>query len=334
MNVEEYENKIDIYMFVSVDMLLKAQDVTELPYIKGMLEKVNINGSKMKTALMTENNLVNSIKSENSSILSDAQVSAVVQEINYVTNSVKQYIGTVSDTNFYLKVTADLDNNGLVIEDTVKIYVENVEGEYEPIELVFPKSQSEMKNEGAEFVSFCIENADELKLLNDANRNSNDANVEKMIARSTSAVNYMLTYTSNPTVCECNNSSCSSIQDSSKWNNAAYPYNASIFLHSDCADYVSQALYESGIPTSGNWTVRSSAWVSASALVNHMVDRGIFVQASASEPITGGSVIHMPGHIVMITYADTVSLKYSGHTRDRKNAVYISKSNYTEYNLW
>lgn len=320
-------------MFVSVDMLLKAQNVTELPYIKGMLEKVKIDDSKMKTALTTKNNLVNSIKSENSNLLSDAQVSIVAQKINYIANSVKQYIGTVSDANFYLKITADIDNSGTIISDTVKIYVENVEGEYDPIESVFPKSQSEMKNEGAEFVNFCIENADELILINVADKNSDD-NVEKMIARSTSAVNYMLKYTSNPTVCDCNNSSCSIIQDSSKWNNSSYPYNASTFLHRDCADYVSQALYESGIPTSGNWTVRSSAWISASALVNHMVDRGIFVKASESEPITGGSIIHMPGHIVMITYADTVNLRYSGHTRDRKDVVYVSKSDYDEYNLW
>lgn len=327
IHTEENEKQAEIYMFVSMDMLLKIQDVSELPYIKGMLEKVNLNNNSKIKSILKSSDLEKCIKDENIDVLTDTQASVVAQEISLIAESVEKYVGNTSDTNFYLKVVVDLDDD-LILADDVHIYVENAEGEYEFIENIYPKSEDKMVDEAEEFVEYCIENADEMKMRN---KSSND--IASRVARGTSAVNYMLQYTSNPTKCDCNVSSCTAKQDKSKWNEKAYPY-SSTYLHKDCADYVSQALYESGISTSGNWTKRSSTWSSASKLVNYMVDRGIFIKASSSEPITGGSVVYMPGHIVMITYADTISLKYSAHTHDRRNVVYSSNSSYTEYNLW
>lgn len=327
-NIEIYEtdikgNKADIYLFASLDTILKAKNVSELPYIEGMLEEVNISAAE-KNSLDTEVAITNAIKINNSNRLSNSQIAAIANQISETSNLVEQYIGTVSDTNFYLKVTVDI-NNGIVVPDTIQIFVEDIAGNYEPVENAYPKSREQMKNEGAEVVQYCIENPERIAV-----RASNSA----LAARSTSSVSYMLQYTSNPTTCEIDGASCTSKQDSSKWNNESYPY-SSTYAHNDCADYVSQALYESGIPLSGNWQIRSSTWNTVSGLVDHMVNRGIFVEATSTEPITAGSVVRMgSGHIVMITYADTVSLKYSGHTHDRKNVTYYKGSGYTEYNLW
>lgn len=67
------------------------------------------------------------------------------------------------------------------------------------------------------------------------------------------ARDYARTYSSNPTSCDkCASGACNILQNTSKWNTTEYPY-YSVFLHNDCADFVSQALSVGGIPEKSGW---------------------------------------------------------------------------------
>lgn len=164
-NIEIYEtdikgNKADIYLFASLDTILKVKNVSELPYIEGMLEEVNISAAE-KNSLDTEVAITNAIKINNSNRLSNSQIAAIANQISETSNLVEQYIGTVSDTNFYLKATVDI-NNGIVVPDTIQIFVEDIAGNYEPVENAYPKSREQMKNEGQRLFNIVLKILKEL----------------------------------------------------------------------------------------------------------------------------------------------------------------------------
>src|SRR5258706_767403 len=126
----------------------------------------------------------------------------------------------------------------------------------------------------------------------------------------TTAKNYINTWTSAAT------GSCPGFPtirwDVTKYNNGQYNV---MPLCNDCTNYVSQALYAGGIPTSATWQPYTTAWVNVTALLNYLASTGA---GTDSQPCNAaGDLAYLPdkSHIVMI--GAVAPLRYSGHTNDR-----------------
>ena len=178
--------------------------------------------------------------------------------------------------------------------------------------------------------------------------NDNDINTDETLAtdtyNGTVARNYSRTYSSNPSTCDIDGSSCGVRQKRSAWNTSQYPY-YSLFKHNDCADFVSQALSKGGIPevsgssgwyrtkngSSGTW---SASWVNVSSLKNYMISHSYWVSSSYSNCPAGGTLItDSGGHVVMIDYNDGTTHKFNGHTNDRKKYVFSNQNGYLYYKV-
>lgn len=135
--------------------------------------------------------------------------------------------------------------------------------------------------------------------------------------------------------CNVHTSGCTILQDSSKWNEAQYPY-SSMFLHNDCANFVSQCLKAGGIPTSSGWYRNyndfNTTWIRVKELRDYMCnnnywDESDFYWANA------GNILYQSdgGHIMLITLNDGLTNRYTAHTNDRHDYAFVDSSKYLYY---
>jgi len=126
--------------------------------------------------------------------------------------------------------------------------------------------------------------------------------------------------------------------DTTHRNNAEFQL--SIYFASDCADYVSQALYVGGIPmdsihdTSHWWYDNSERvssydycpWVYIPAFKSYMLNHGYFYESTFENANKGCVAITKPtaghSHVFMITQNDTINRALSAHTTDKKHYWY------------
>jgi hypothetical protein len=121
-------------------------------------------------------------------------------------------------------------------------------------------------------------------------------------------------------------------------NNSTYPYfdNA---CHSDCADYVSQAMHAGGIPIDpGKWERLKDGesgwtWTYIPALKDYMTNKGYWDSSTYSECNAGNILLTSSSHIVIVTLNDGVTHRYSAHTRDRKDYQFVNASGYAYYTI-
>ena len=156
------------------------------------------------------------------------------------------------------------------------------------------------------------------------------------------ARDYSRSYTSNATSCSQHGSSCGVLQDHTKWNNADYPYSASIFAHNDCANFVSQAMSKGGIPevvSSSGWyrtkgTLNySSSWTTVSGLKSYMTasSRNYWDSSTFTNCNRGNIILTSTSHVVMVDSFDGSTHKFNGHTNDRYQYPYYRTSGFTYY---
>lgn len=121
---------------------------------------------------------------------------------------------------------------------------------------------------------------------------------------------------------------------------------------SDCANFVSKALNEGGIPEdrSGDW-YRASHWGgwpgdnwfrtghnNNGGVVPYMVDNGYFYRERDESSISAGCIMNWldTSHVALVTYGDSVTIKYTEHgRRPTRNTVYRPDSiNVSFYNYY
>lgn len=152
------------------------------------------------------------------------------------------------------------------------------------------------------------------------------------------ARDYALTYSSNPIDCYDCGTTCGFRQDRSVWNNSNYYYITNL-KHADCADFVSQAMCEGGIPVETNVWDRFNdgpngwSWTSAPGLKSYMVNKGYwesstFALCNAGNIIRWVSTSASANHVGMITLNDTVTHRYTAHTNDCKNQIFTNSTYY------
>ena len=126
--------------------------------------------------------------------------------------------------------------------------------------------------------------------------------------------------------------------DTSYWNLAKYKCTTETDHASnevDCACFVSQCLHAGGIPITTTWKFSTLAWCSVPHLIDYMTSTKSYMDIGTRATCNAGNVIKTSSsHVVLCTYNDTVTGRYTGHTNDRNNKYYpISGSGWTFYNI-
>ncbi|MGF7430277.1 amidase domain-containing protein [Thermoanaerobacterium thermosaccharolyticum] len=316
------DSKVEANLFVTMNTTLKAKKVEDLPYIKGMLKKVNLNNFKYES-----NAKMNSALFEaNKNSLKEYQLSKASKELEFRFNDLSQYINKADDNNFFLTVTADVKDNQIV-QDSINIMAENIDTMV-PIQNLLPKSSEEMETEGIHDMQQV------LNLQKEEYSPALYASYDRIAAR-----DYANRWSINATSCYDHGTSCGILQARNTWNNSAYPYYPGL-CHNDCADFVSQALHAGGIPTDGTWyrgaTAKQTAasWVNTSSLKSYMLNKGYWKASNYTSASAGGVLYTSTSHVVMIVKNDTITRQFSGHTNDRNQVNYSNVSGYEYYVLW
>ncbi len=302
-----------------IDLTLKAESVKDLPFMKGMLNYFN---SKKATA-------------------TKAQIEAANKLIDDWDLELKDYIGKPEPTaNATYKIVAKITNNGIE-KSTVRLYIEEP-SESGPGDAFYPvppsifESPEKEEKLGEEAVK------DEMNMAvkhNPLLKNDTDSSYpyNRIAAR-----DYANRYTS-----ECQSGG----KNTNYWNNNQYKL--SVYFASDCADYVSQALYAGGIPMDSihdksHWWYDNSEpinsynycpWVYVSSLKNYMIDNGYWYKRSTDNYenyywTNAGNVIVIPNyHTMVIVLNDTHTRRFSAHTTDRKEHIYYYHSDWEYYTV-
>lgn len=303
---QEVDGKIEKIYQLDMEVVLKAENVEQLDYYQGITSYCNATAKINKASTET----------------SRARMNLIASEKNDIYEQLKEYIGLEQNLIFFVKETYPIDN-----EEEKEILFENGL-DYVSLEEMLPKQREELKASGyARMQKYDTEYAVRAADVTERRRRASysvDA-----------AVDYMTTYTSNPSSCNVCGSGCSSKVDTTKYN-PDYGHYVSKGSHVDCANYVSQALHAGGIATDTTWKAGSSAWINVAKLTNYMTENSHWSSVSYSEVEKGDIVSYTAySHVVMITSFDGTTYKYSGHTNDRLNAtISIKSSTSSKYNFY
>lgn len=120
---------------------------------------------------------------------------------------------------------------------------------------------------------------------------------------------------------------------------AAQEYPSSTVNGSDCANFVSKALHDGGIPEdkAGKW-YGSTTWGGWSGInwmrtgynnnggvVTYMTDKGYFYKQTDESKVFAGSIMYWKttSHVALVTYGDGTAIKYTQHgATQSKDTVY------------
>lgn len=303
----EIDGNIENIYLLEMQVVLKADSVEEMDYYQGVKDYYSIMEENTKR-LKTQDNL------QRIDLLSSEKVD--------IYGELEEYIGKEQSLLFYIKEIYSITN------ETEKIILFENGLDYVSWEAMLPSNPEEIQENGyARMVKIDAEYAlSSEKTTLQATRASYTYTVAD-------AVNYMLRFTSNPTSCNaCGNASCKSKADTTKYN-SNYTHYAS--NHRDCANYVSQALSDGGIPEDNTWKPGSRAWVNVSELTSYMTRNGYWTSVSYSI-LQKGDIISLikDSHVAMITAFDGVTYSYSAHTNDRRNFVISEQKLKDKYNMY
>ncbi|KXG74881.1 amidase domain-containing protein [Thermotalea metallivorans] len=319
IKINDISVKADLH--VTMNTTLKAKKVEELPYVKGMLKKVNLEDFNYESKAKTDEAVLKANKDK----LKKEQLEKVSKEIEFKFNDLKQYINKADDNNFFLTVTADVKDHKIV-QDSIKILAENVDT-LVPIEELLPKSSEEMEAEGFRDMELALDSQEQ---------NYSPAlyaSYDRIAAR-----DYANKWSTNPTACYDHGTTCGIKQARNTWNNNTYPYYTEL-CHNDCADFVSQSLHAGGIPMDSTWkrgtpANTTLAWVNTGSLKSYMLDKSYWKASNYTSAAAGGVLYTSSSHVVMIVKNDTITRQFSGHTNDRNQVNYSNVSGYQYYILW
>lgn len=106
----------------------------------------------------------------------------------------------------------------------------------------------------------------------------------------------------------------------------------------NCANFVSNCINHGGISETGSFHPGSINWITTgfkndgSGLVPYLSRHGYFYKEKFRGKVEPGSIVYWTdaSHVAIITYQDTVTMKYTAHTKPRRNEILPlgSKTNY------
>lgn len=317
-NTEVEGDTFKTEVHTTLNTILKADSVEELPFVQGMLEA---SGVADVSDVLNDNDKI-ATTSINADI-SDYKKAEVALAIENKFEDLEQYIGSNSEFNFWFYVDAEIENGNLDTE-SINIMAENIDCLI-PINDILPKSEMEQKAEGIKAMQSVINSPLEVR-----NSNTVVSPMSYPAYRRIAARDYALAYVGqNVNSCYEHGSSCGIKQDPSYYNE-----NFSYYLHNDCANFVSQCLNAGDVWYDNTWYPDSYAWINTQGLKNYMLNTKGYWYASNFANANAGSVLYTSSsHVVLITLNDTVTHRYTGHTNDRHNTVFTNVSGYEYYML-
>lgn len=314
-------------------MLLKAKSVSDLPFVKGMLQQVDAATVDEGTATEIAKKIAqdpsiaafaNAAGAQSSKVQSAGIPQIMAGVIATTIDTYKEYIGNTSEFCYNIKVTTD--SNGKVVSVGTLAF-----DNYVPLEVFFPQSESAMMKSGA--------NEFKTNVLNALTQTSSLTVFPKTIIspayKRLSARDYANRWTSTVTR--------SPYIDESKYNPAYTSQNPN---GGDCANYISQAMHEGGgVAEDSTWQPYTSAWNYVPSMRTYFRTTKAYWNTSTNASCAAGGVLILctsggsAYHVVMCVLNDTVNKAFSGHNKDRKQMAYTSSdssitgnsSDYVEY---
>ena len=326
IRVVEHDGGYYADFVLGMGTVLKSQNATGLPHVRGMAESLGIDSTKMTTerfisslAEVDCSRLFSSSLSEHlagSLVNNEAVRDEVVGRVaSFVEGIESEHIGKVSDT--FMRLRAEFSAAGVPTGLKCEVY-----DRYESIAHVLPDSYERMVENGKEHVSSLISLAVR-DVGEDVTTNATTAEpYYRLVAR-----DYANQYTSNATQWCPHYPEHETKQDQSYWNG-----NFTGYCHNDCANYVSQAMWAGDVPTSGTWYEGSGAWIDCGHMKDYFYPNpssGLWMASTYAACNEGGIMLMFDSggtarHVNMCVYNDTVIRKLSAHTTDRKQFAYDS----------
>ncbi len=290
----------DIF-FICADGMLKYSSVSEEPYFHGMMDALNMGDYDVDWK--SYDDVLETIDKD--AWVDEVDISDYHDSVAYAVweeyRNLDSYVGKYQELNMYIMV--DRENN---------IYVDSFEGFVKGYDFVVFNENQQYEWGKTTILSECdriVKDKMDKSMLNSSYQNRSYA------------INYMKTYTSNPTYCSyCGSFSCSGMQNTSYWNISSYP---TYVNHNDCASYVSQALLAGGHSTDSSWYYWSNPWKYSDTLYTYLSVSGKTTSTTMTNCYTGDLAFTSDyGHVMMVTEKDGTTPKISGHTHDRKNCLF------------
>lgn len=318
MNSEIEGTTFTTEVHTTLNTVLKADSVKELPYVQGMLEA----GGVSKLATGTDGN-VTVAPTTISANINEAKKIKVAKAIEKKFADLEEYIGLSSDNNFWLYVEAEIVDGNLNL-DTINILAENID-RLVPIEDILPVSAAEQKSNGVAEMQAIINTPAIVQATESVVAPTAYADYRRIAAR-----DYALSFVGEDVqTCYKHGTSCGIRQDPS-----CYNANFSYYLHNDCANFVSQCLNAGDVWSDSVWYPDSYAWINTQGLKNYMLNTKGYWYASNFTNANAGAVLYTSSsHVVLITLNDTVTHRYTGHTNDRHDVNFADQSEYAYYML-
>lgn len=319
-DLEVVGDKLEVHLLVEMNTTLKYDTVEELPYMQGVKELVGVNS--------VENLLLDTAITKNVALQKVDDIYLTdIQKMNFVNKVKEQYedaaacIGVATPLTVEFVLKADVVNGKLT---NINLF-ENNEG------ILLP---AEPYGTTAELKKTCVTKLKSY-LMSEKSKTMDFETVRAGGYDRVAAKDYANQYTSTASgYCYCGDLKG---VDYTKWNEEDYPYKT-IFCHDDCADFVSQSLRAGGIPTTAGdagWNRDADAWKVSSKLCNYMLDKG-YAKETTFDDCVAGHFVRMTSennHIVLCTLNDTISHRYSAHTRDKLNANLNNVSGWVYYRV-
>ncbi len=303
------DNRVEIKIMVSFEKVLKASNISELPFIQGMTASVK----SLERVRSTDTPIAKYILNE--------QITAI-----------SEYIGEVQEENAIFRVLSNTVNDNLA-NPILEVYGVD---EFIPAEYFIPQSPDELYAEGIldlernvvstkEAIAIVYPDLDVNKISEsqiNMLQNTRAIKYDRLAAR-----DYANKYTSE----------CGEGYNTTYWNKnyAWHTENEGV----DCANYVSQAIFAGGIPTDSTWKPESIAWVNtgkndSGGLAPYMTGKGYFKKVTRSTCAAGGFISHTDfSHVIFVVANDTVIMQFSSHTADRLKASFAG-SYYANFNYY
>ncbi|WP_172633850.1 amidase domain-containing protein [Caldisericum exile] len=338
VKVEIKDSKIEGTFTVTVSEVLKAITPEELPAIRGMERFRDLKKGE----------------------LSPSQNNAVNKELTSWITELKGYIGKTETLNIDFKVVADLSEAGSILLDTVNFFADNSMGDFYKIYSLVPTAD-EMEEEGFNHAKEIADKAKDAAFSQTSQycytvdeyrrcdpNNPPDPAHGVYGDYNNYAANYADRYTNDH-----------GNFDTDNYNLANYvAYQNPPFNGSDCANFVSQAMFAGGIPMSTthdveHWWYDSSnlppdyaPWIWTTAvkennnwgLRNYMYYNGYWADsdlywANAGSVMMWTNSSDSPGHVAMIVQNDTINRALSAHTNNHQHLFYSEGSYFNNTNM-
>lgn len=286
-------------------MTLKADSVEELPHVAGMLSELGMDTAAECYAAVSNTNVAAMNGAQLATYNIQAQSAAQIE-------AYAEYIGEETTLAFGILLIEDGAGSitqvlglGATDENGSRIRL--------PLSSYFPQTEAVMFQNGVDAVR-------EIKTAVATAALPTVSSEYDRIA----AGDYAMRWSSEaPASSTCGCEENRPYIDHSKYN-PAYEN----FCCSDCANFVSQALYAGGVPTDTVWRPYTHAWIRVNEMYDYMyTNKGYWLPSSFASCNAGGVIVNRTPaggrpHINLCVLNDTVNRAFAAHTDDHRYCAY------------